>query len=106
MFVPWVWLGLLQVSCDDGGIHCTAVVEEYTYYLLNDLFFCFGYSQLCVNCLCILYCHAICGCGVEIWLHLWLVWLFVTKLDEGIFNVSWHGEVHLVLRIVPIKCDS
>ncbi len=41
-----------------------------------------------------------------IWLHLWFVWLIVTKSDEGIFNVSRHGEVHLVLRIVPIKCES
>ncbi len=30
----------------------------------------------------------------------------MAETDEDVFNVPWHGEMHLALGIVPIKRES
>jgi hypothetical protein len=54
----------------------------------------------------ILYCCAVSGSCVGIWLHLQFVWRFMAETDEGIFDVPWHGEMNLAHSIVPIKHES
>ena len=28
------------------------------------------------------------------------------KLEESCFNVSWHGDAHISVDVVPLECES
>ena len=41
-----------------------------------------------------------------VWQVLWLGWVWVVVLDEEVLDVSSHGRVACVFRVVPIQVNS
>ncbi len=34
----------------------------------------------------------------------WVQGMGMVKLEEGAFNIAWHGDVDMALVIVPVPC--
>ena len=56
----------------------------------------------CIRRFGILDCRAESGKCVLLWLVLWFGWVFASKMDEGLLDVSGHAEVGVSTFVVPV----
>ena len=49
---------------------------------------------------------AICGLVPLVWDILGFGGGLALELEEGCFNVSWHGDAYISVEVVPLECEA
>ncbi len=89
---------------EHGRVHSMGIVEEDT----NDFLDTFSVSSIkrggVVRFRGVLDFHTISGALPGMGGMFWVHGMGMAKMEEGMFNIAWHGDVNMPLIIVPFQC--